>query len=42
MLLMVEKGVRGGIYQDSYRYVKAKSKYMTNYDKNKESSYRKS
>ena len=41
MLLMVEKGVRGGIYQDSYRYVKAKSKYMTNYDKNKESSYRK-
>ena len=39
MLLMVEKGIRGGICHTIYRYAKANNKYMTNYDKNKESSY---
>ena len=39
MLLMVEKGIRGGICQSIYRYAKANNKYMKKYDKNKESSY---
>ena len=39
MLLMVEKGVRGGICQAINRYAKANNKFMKNYDKNKESSY---
>ena len=39
MLLMVEKVIRGGICHSIYRYVKANSKYMKDYDKNKESSY---
>ena len=39
MLLTVEKGIRGGICHSSCRYVKANSKYMKDYDKNKESSY---
>ena len=39
MLLMVEKGIRGGICHSIYRYVKANNRYMKDYDKNKESSY---
>ena len=39
MLLMVEKGTRGGICHAIYRYAKANNKYMKNYDKNIESSY---
>ena len=39
MLLMVEKGIRGGIYHSVYRYAKANNKYMRDYDKNKELSY---
>ena len=39
MLLMVRKGIRGGIYHAIYRYVKVNNKYMKDYDKNKESSY---
>ena len=39
MLLMVEKGVRGGIYHSIYQYAKANTKYMKDYDKNKELSY---
>ena len=36
MLLMVEKGIRGGICYSTYQYPKANSKYMKDYDKNKE------
>ena len=39
MLLMVEKGIRGGICHAIYRYAKANNKYMKNYDKKEESSY---
>ena len=39
MLLMIEKGVIGGICHAIHRYVEANNKYMKNYDKNKESSY---
>ena len=39
MLLMVEKGTRGGICQAIHRYAKANNKYMKNYDKNTTSSY---
>ena len=39
MLLMVEKGIKGGICHAIHRYGKANNKYMNNYDKNKQSSY---
>ena len=39
MLLMVEKGIRGGMCNSVYRYAKANNKYMKGCDKNKESSY---
>ena len=39
MLLMVEKGTRGGICQAIHRYAKANNKYMKNYDKNIKPSY---
>ena len=39
MLLMAEKGIRGGICQAIHRYAKAINKYMKNYDKNTTSSY---
>ena len=39
MLLMVEKGIRGGICHAIYRYALGNNKYMKDYDKNKESSY---
>ena len=38
MLLMVEKGIRGGICHSIYRYLKANNKY-TKDSQNKESSY---
>ena len=39
MLLIVPKGIRGGICHSIYQYAKANKKYMKNYDKNKELSY---
>ena len=36
MLLMVEKGIRGGICHAIYRYAKANNKYMKNDNKDKE------
>ena len=39
MLLMVEKGTRGGKCQAIHRYAKAMNKCMKNYDKNIECSY---
>ena len=38
MLLVVEKGIRGGIFHATHRHAKANNKYMKKYDKNKESS----
>ena len=42
MLLMVEKGIRGGMCHAINRYVKANIKYMKDYNKNNELSYLKS
>ena len=39
MLLMFEKGIRGGMCQVSHHYAKANNKYLKNYDKNTKSSY---
>ena len=39
MLLMVEKGMRGGICHSIHRYAKANNKYMQNYNNNEESPY---
>ena len=39
MLLMVEKGIRGGICHSVNRYAKVNNKYVKDYDKNKEVSY---
>ena len=39
MLLIVEKGVRGGTCRSIYRYAKANNKCLNDDDKNKESSY---
>ena len=39
MLMMVEKGIRGGIFHAIHRPAKANNKYMKSYNKNIESSY---
>ena len=39
MLLMAEKGLRGGICQATHRYAKSNNKHMKNYDKKIGSSY---
>ena len=39
MLLMVEKGIRGETCHSIFTYAKANNKYMSDYDKNNESSY---
>ena len=36
MLLIVEKGIKGGICHSIHRYGKANNEYMKNYDKDKE------
>ena len=38
MKLMIEKGIRCGIFQEKHTYAKANNKCMKNYDKNIESS----
>ena len=40
MFLRAKKGIRRGICHAIYRYAKANNKYVNDYDKNKESSYR--
>ena len=39
MLLMLEKGIRGGRCHHIQLYPKGNNKYMNDYDNNKESSY---
>ena len=39
LLLMVEKGINGGICHAIHRYPDTNNKCMRNYNKNKESSY---
>ena len=39
MLLLVEKGISGGICHAIRRYAKANNKYMKDYSKHKESPY---
>ena len=39
MLLLVEKGMRGGMCNAICKYAKANNKYMENYDKTKESIF---
>ena len=39
MLMMVEKGIRGGICHAIHIYAKTNNKYMKNYDKNIEALY---
>ena len=39
MLMMFEKGIRGGITHISKRYAEANNKYMKDYDTNKPSTY---
>ena len=36
MLLMIEKGILGGMYATLHRYGKANNKYMKNYDRNEQ------
>ena len=38
MLLMVEKGLKGGICHSIYRYAKSNEKYRKDFDKNKDLS----
>ena len=39
MLLMVEKGIRGGICHTIRLYARTNNKYMKDYDKNRETYY---
>ena len=39
MLLMVERGIRDGIWQAIHQYAKVNNKYTKYYNKNKELSY---
>ena len=35
MLLILEKGIRGGIFHEIHRYAKANNKYIKHYEKTK-------
>ena len=39
MLLMVEKGIRGGICHGMHRYAKANNKYIKDYNKDEDESF---
>ena len=39
LILMIKKGIRGGICQATHSYARANNKYMKDYDKNIKSSY---
>ena len=39
MLLMIEKGIRGGIFHAIHRYAKANNKYTKDYNKDEEESF---
>ena len=39
MILLIEKGIMGGICQSTYRHANANNRYMKDYNKNIESSY---
>ena len=39
MLLMVEKGIRGGVFQVIKNFLEANNMYLKHYGKNKELSY---
>ena len=39
ILMMVEKGIRGGIFHTVYRHAKPNNKYMNDYDEDIELSY---
>ena len=39
MLLLFEKGIRGGITHVIHKYATSNNKYRSNYDKNKQSNY---
>ena len=39
LLLMIEKGIRGGICQSIFRHAKANNKYMIDYDEKEVSSF---
>ena len=39
MLLLVEKGIRGGMCKATHKYAKANNKYMKNYHAKQEAFY---